>query len=259
MAGVVATVGEGVTQFAPGDRVVAACGRTLAERVAAKAALVLPAPAKLSFEQASGICITYFTTMHALKQRAQLRAGETLLVLGAAGGVGTTAVELGKQMGATVIAAASTAEKLELTRRLGADHTINYATEDLRERLKTITGGNGVDVVYDPVGGALAEPALRSMAWQGRYLVIGFAGGEIPKIPLNLPLLKGCSIVGVYWGSFAQRERDLQRQNVTELWRLFEAGHLSPSVGETHTLEDFAAAFEALSSRRAQGKVVLKP
>jgi NADPH2:quinone reductase len=259
MAGVVATVGEGVTQFAPGDRVVAACGRTLAERVAAKAALVLPAPANLSFEQASGICITYFTTMHALKQRAQLQAGETLLVLGAAGGVGTTAVELGKQMGATVIAAASTAEKLELARRLGADHTINYTTEDLRERLKTITGGRGVDVAYDPVGGALAEPALRSMAWQGRYLVIGFAGGDIPKVPLNLPLLKGCSIVGVYWGSFAQRERDVQRQNMAELWRLFAAGSLSPSVGETHALEDFVAAFDALSSRRAQGKVVLKP
>jgi NADPH2:quinone reductase len=259
MAGVVAAVGEGVTQFAPGDRVVAACGRTLAERVAAKALLVLPAPAGLSFEQASGICITYFTTMHALKQRAQLQAGETLLVLGAAGGVGTTAVELGKQMGATVIAAASSDEKLELTRKLGADHTINYATEDLRERLKTITGGRGVDVVYDPVGGALAEPALRSMAWRGRYLVIGFAGGDIPKIPLNLPLLKGCSIVGVYWGSFAQRERDVQRQNVAELWRLFEAGQLSPAVGETHGLDDFAAAFEALSSRRAQGKIVLKP
>ena len=259
MAGVVAAVGEGVTQFAPGDRVVAACGRTLAERVAAKALLVLPAPAGLSFEQASGICITYFTTMHALKQRAQLQAGETLLVLGAAGGVGTTAVELGKQMGATVIAAASSNEKLELTRKLGADHTINYATEDLRERLKTITGGRGVDVVYDPVGGALAEPALRSMAWRGRYLVIGFAGGDIPKIPLNLPLLKGCSIVGVYWGSFAQRERDVQRQNVAELWRLFETGQLSPAVGETHGLDDFAAAFDALSSRRAQGKIVLKP
>lgn len=259
MAGVVAAVGEGVTQFAPGDRVVAACGRTLAERVAAKALLVLPAPAGLSFEQASGICITYFTTMHALKQRAQLQAGETLLVLGAAGGVGTTAVELGKQMGATVIAAAGSDEKLELTRKLGADHTINYATEDLRERLKTITGGRGVDVVYDPVGGALAEPALRSMAWRGRYLVIGFAGGDIPKIPLNLPLLKGCSIVGVYWGSFAQRERDVQRQNVAELWRLFETGQLSPAVGETHGLDDFAAAFDALSSRRAQGKIVLKP
>jgi NADPH2:quinone reductase len=182
-----------------------------------------------------------------------------LLVLGAAGGVGTTAVELGKQMGAVVIAGASSDPKLEVARRLGADHLVNYTTQDLRERLKEITGGKGVDVVYDPVGGALAEPALRSMAWRGRYLVIGFAGGDIPRIPLNLPLLKGCSIVGVYWGSFAQRERDEQRRNVEELWQMFESGRLSPVVGETHALEDFAAAFDALASRRAQGKVVVVP
>jgi NADPH2:quinone reductase len=238
---------------------VAACGRTLAERVVAKASLVIPAPKRLGFEAAAGICITYFTSMHALKQRAQLNAGETLLVLGAAGGVGTTALELGKQMDATVIAAVGSDAKLELVRRLGADHVVNYATEDLRERLKEITGGKGVDVVYDPVGGVLAEPALRSMAWGGRYLVIGFAGGDIPRIPLNLPLLKGCSIVGVYWGSFAQRERDLQRRNVMELWEMFEAGRLVPVVGETHGLADYAAAFESLATRRAQGKVVLVP
>ena len=259
MSGVVAAVGEGVTHVAPGDRVVAACGRTLAERVVAKAPLVIPAPARLGFESAAGICITYFTSMHALKQRAQLNAGETLLVLGAAGGVGTTAVELGKQIGATVIAAVGSDAKLELVRRLGADHVVNYATEDLRERIKEITAGKGVDVVYDPVGGVLAEPALRSMAWGGRYLVIGFAGGDIPRIPLNLPLLKGCSIVGVYWGSFAQRERDLQRRNVMELWEMFEAGRLVPVVGETHGLADYAAAFESLATRRAQGKVVLVP
>jgi len=259
MSGIVAAVGDGVTHVAPGDRVVAACGRTLAERVAAKAALVVPAPRKLGFESAAGICITYFTSMHALKQRARLQAGETLLVLGAAGGVGTTAVELGKQMGAVVIAAASSGEKLELVRRLGADHVVNYTTQDLRERVKEITGGKGVDVIYDPVGGALAEPALRSMAWGGRYLVIGFAGGDIPRIPLNLPLLKGCSIVGVYWGSFAQRERDEQRRNAAELWAMFESGRLVPVVGETHALDDYAAAFESLASRRAQGKVVLVP
>jgi len=259
MAGVVSEVGEGVTHLAVGDRVVAACGRTLAERVAAKAALVIPAPRKLDFAAAAGICITYFTSMHALKQRAALRAGETLLVLGAAGGVGTTAVELGKQMGAVVIAAASSDAKLELARRLGADHVINYATEDLRERVKAITGGKGVDVVYDPVGGQLAEPALRSMAWGGRYLVIGFAAGDIPRIPLNLPLLKGCSVVGVFWGAFSARERDVQRANATELWQMFEAGRLVPVVGETHALDDYAAAFEALASRRAQGKVVLLP
>ena len=197
--------------------------------------------------------------MHALKQRAQLKAGETLLVLGAAGGVGTTAVELGKQMGAVVIAAASSDAKLELARKLGAEHVVNYTTEDLRERIKAITNGKGVDVVYDPVGGALAEPALRSMAWGGRYLVIGFAGGDIPRIPLNLPLLKGCSIVGVFWGSFAARERDVQRRNVMELWEMFEAGQLVPVVGETHPLADYAQAFESLATRRAQGKVVLVP
>ena len=180
-------------------------------------------------------------------------------MLGAAGGVGTTAVELGKQMGAVVIAAASSDAKLALARRLGADHVVNYSTEDLRERLKAITGGKGVDVVYDPVGGALAEPALRSMAWGGRYLVIGFAGGDIPRIPLNLPLLKGCSIVGVFWGSFAAREREVQRRNVVELWNMFEAGQLVPVVGETHPLDDFAGAFESLAARRAQGKVVLVP
>lgn len=258
LAGIVTAVGEGVTRFKPGDAVVAACGRTLAERVAAKASIVLPAPRGLGFEAASGICITYFTTMHALKQRAGLAAGETLLVLGAAGGVGTTAVELGKLMGATVIAAASSDEKLELVRSLGADHVVNYSTQDLRERIKEITGGKGVDVVYDPVGGELAEPALRSMAWRGRYLVIGFAGGEIPRIPLNLPLLKGCSVVGVYWGAFAGREPEVQRQNVTELWQMFESGRLVPVVGETHDLDDYAAAFDSLATRRARGKVVVR-
>jgi NADPH2:quinone reductase len=258
LAGIVTAVGEGVTRLKTGDRVVGACGRTLAERVAAKASVVLPAPRNLGFEAASGICITYFTTMHALKQRAQLAPGETLLVLGAAGGVGTTAVELGKAMGATVIAAAGSDEKLELVRTLGADHVINYSTQDLRERIKEITGGKGVDVAYDPVGGELAEPALRSMAWKGRYLVIGFAGGEIPRIPLNLPLLKGCSVVGVYWGSFAGREPEVQRQNVAELWQMFEAGRLVPVVGETHDLDDYAAAFDALATRRARGKVVVR-
>jgi NADPH2:quinone reductase len=259
MAGVVTAVGEGVTKLAVGDRVVAACGQTLAERVVAKAAMVLPAPRGMSFEAASGISITYFTTMHALRQRAALRPGETLLVLGAAGGVGTTAVELGKQMGATVIAAASSEAKLELASKLGADHLVNYATQDLRERLKEITKGRGVDVVYDPVGGALAEPALRSMAWNGRYLVVGFAGGDIPRIPLNLPLLKGCSVVGVFWGSFAVREAALQKENAAELWRMFEDGRLKPVVGETHPLGDYAAAFNSLAERRAQGKVVVVP
>ena len=259
MSGVVSAVGEGVKHLRVGDRVVAACGRTLAERVAARASLVVPAPPGLAFEAAAGVCVTYFTTLHALKQRASLAPGETLLVLGAAGGVGTTAVELGREMGATVIAAASTAEKLELARSLGATHLVNYSTEDLRQRLKEITGGKGVDVVYDPVGGDLAEPALRSMAWGGRYLVIGFAAGQIPSVPLNLPLLKGCSIVGVFWGNFVQRQPDVQKRNVAELWEMFQAGRLKPVVGETHRLEDYAAAFESLQARRAIGKVVVTP
>jgi NADPH:quinone reductase len=244
LSGIVAEVGPGVAGFKPGDRVVSSCGRCLAERVVVDAA--------------SGICITYFTSIHALKQRANLQPGETLLVLGAAGGVGTTAVELGKAMGARVIAAASSDEKLALTREIGADETINYATDDLRERIKQLTGGKGVDVVYDPVGSSLAEPALRSMAWRGRYLVIGFAGGEIPRIPLNLALLKGCSIVGVFWGSFSVREPAVQAQNVVELWEHFERGRLKPVVGEVHDLKDYREAFEALSTRRALGKVVLR-
>jgi NADPH2:quinone reductase len=257
LSGTVAAVGEGVKHLKVGDAVVSACGRTMAERVAAPAMLVIPAPRNLPLESAAGICITYFTTMHALKQRAALQPGETLLVLGAAGGVGTTAVELGRQMGATVIAAASSKEKLELAKSLGAEHLIDYSTEDLKDRVKEITRGKGVDVVYDPVGGALAEAALRSMAWKGRYLVIGFAAGDIPRIPLNLPLLKGCSVVGVFWGSFVGREPQVQMQNVAELWALFESGQLKPVVGETHRMEGFAAAFDSLRSRRALGKVVV--
>jgi NADPH2:quinone reductase len=257
LSGTVAAVGEGVKHLKVGDAVVSACGRTMAERVAAPAMLVIPAPRNLPLESAAGICITYFTTMHALKQRAALQPGETLLVLGAAGGVGTTAVELGRQMGATVIAAASSKEKLELAKSLGAEHLIDYSTEDLKDRVKEITRGKGVDVVYDPVGGALAEAALRSMAWKGRYLVIGFAAGDIPRIPLNLPLLKGCSVVGVFWGSFVGREPQVQMQNVAELWALFESGQLKPVVGETHRMEGLAAAFDSLRSRRALGKVVV--
>ncbi|HEX9772879.1 MAG TPA: NADPH:quinone oxidoreductase family protein [Steroidobacteraceae bacterium] len=257
LSGVIAAVGEGVGGFQPGDRVVAACGGALATRVAVKASQLLTAPRALDDRAAAGICITYFTSMHALMQRARLQAGETLLVLGAAGGVGTTAVQLGKLLGATVIAAAGSARKLEHARSLGADHLVDYSTQDLRERIKQLTGGRGVDVVYDPVGGTLAEPVLRSMAWGGRYLVIGFAGGPIPSIPLNLPLLKGCSIVGVYWGSFAVREPEVQGRNVAALWEHFETGRLAPVIGEVHPLQDFRAAFEALEQRRAMGKVVV--
>ncbi|MGI9246588.1 MAG: NADPH:quinone oxidoreductase family protein, partial [Steroidobacteraceae bacterium] len=191
LAGVVAAVGEGVSRCKPGDRVVAYASQAAAEKVAVRQEFVMLMPRTLDFEAASGLCLTYFTSYHALKQRARLAAGETLLVLGAAGGVGTTAVELGKAMGARVIAAASTDAKLDVALRLGADEVINYTSEDLRERIKQVTGGAGVDVVYDPVGGAYTEPALRSIAWKGRYLVVGFAAGEIPKLAINLLLLKG--------------------------------------------------------------------
>jgi len=259
LAGVIAAVGEGVTRHKAGDRVVAyAGGGAAAERAVVRQERLLPMPGTLDFEQASGVCLTYFTSYHALRQRAQLAAGETMLVLGAASGVGTTAIELGKLMGARVIAAASSDAKLEVARRIGADQLVNYATQDLRERVKEITGGKGVDVVYDAVGGPHAEAGVRSLAWKGRYLVVGFAAGDIPKIPMNLLLLKGAALVGVFFGSFAQREPQLQLQNVRELWQLFEAGKLRPVVGEVHPLDDYAQAFASMEQRRAVGKVVLR-
>ena len=257
-SGVVAEVGEGVARLSPGERVVGYSGQAVAEKVVVRQESVMPMPGTLDFAEASGISLTYFTSYHALKQRAQLQPGETLLVLGAGGGVGTTAVELGKIMGARVIAAASTPEKLDVARSLGADHVINYTTEDLRERLKEITGGGGVDVVYDPVGGALAEPAVRSLAWKGRFLVVGFAAGEIPKLAINLLLLRGASLVGVFWGAFAKREPQVQLQNARELWELFEAGKLKPVVGQVYPLEDGASALAALEGRQAKGKVVIR-
>jgi NADPH2:quinone reductase len=257
LAGIVAAVGEGVERLKPGDRVVAYASQAVAEKAAVRQEFTIPMPRTLDFVAASGICLTYFTSYHALKQRAQLQPGETLLVLGAGGGVGTTAVELGKVMGAKVIAAASSAEKLEVARSLGADHLINYAADDLRERIKDITGGKGVDVVYDPVGGPYTEPAVRSLAWKGRFLVVGFAAGEIPKIAVNLLLLKGAALVGVFFGAFARHEPKVQLQNVRELWALFEAGTLKPVVGQVYPLAQAVLAFEALEGRRATGKVVI--
>lgn len=206
-AGVVAAVGAKVSRFKVGDKVLSAGGSgAFCQRIAVHELGAFPMPEGLSFEQAAGVSITYFTSYYALKQRANLQPGETLLVLGAAGGVGTSAIELGKHMGARVIAAASTDEKLELCKKLGADEVINYSTTSLKDAIKELTGGKGVDVVYDPVGGDYAEPAIRGMAWNGRYLVIGFASGPIPKIALNLTLLKGCSLVGVFWGRFTMEE-----------------------------------------------------
>lgn len=257
-AGVIAAVGPGVD--APIGMPVVAMGTegAFAEKWLVPARMTLPKPEPMSFEQAAGFTMTYGTSYYALKQRAQLSKDETLLVLGAAGGVGSAAVELGKAMGATVIAAASTDEKLAFATSLGADHTINYATSDLRDVVKELTAGAGVDVVYDPVGGDLAEPAFRSIAWNGRYLVVGFAAGDIPAIPLNLPLLKGASIVGVFWGSWVMNHPAEAAPNVQELYEMAAAGTISPRISSVYDLADYRAAFADLTSRTAQGKVLLR-
>ena len=257
-SGVVAAVGKNVTRLKPGDKVISMGAHgAFCSRIAANQNSVFPMPEGLSFEQAAGISITYFTSYYALKQRANIQPGETLLVLGAAGGVGTTAVELGKLFGAKVIAAASSDEKLALCKQLGADEVINYSEVSLKDALKELTGGKGVDVVYDPVGGDFSEPALRSMAWNGRYLVIGFASGPIPSIPLNLTLLKGCAIVGVFWGRFMAEEPAVNLQNIHELWTLFAEGKLKPVVTDLFKLEEYEAAYACMMERRARGKVIL--
>jgi NADPH:quinone reductase len=257
-SGVVSAVGPKVTRFKVGDTAVSMSGAgAFCEQIAVNEYGAFPMPEGLSFEQAAGVSITYFTSYYALKQRANIQPGETLLVMGAAGGVGTTAIELGKLMGAKVIAAASTAEKLELCKSLGADEVINYSEESLKDRIKELTGGKGVDVVYDPVGGDYAEPAIRGMAWNGRYLVIGFASGPIPKISLNLALLKGCSIVGVFWGRFSGEEPEANVQNIEELWELFASGKIKPVVTDSFSIDQYEEAFNCLIERRARGKVIL--
>ena len=259
-AGVVASVGEGVSHVKPGDRVMSLTGwGAFAEQVAVPAYNVMPMPAGMDFTQAAAFSMTYGTSMHALKQRANLQPGETLLVLGASGGVGLAAVEIGKAMGATVIAAASSAEKLEVARNAGADVLINYSSESLKDRLKEITQGKGVDVIYDPVGGSFFEEAFRSMAWNGRFLVVGFAaGGGIPALPANLPLLKGASLVGVFWGSFAQRQPQDNLANFQQLVQWFSEGKLKPLVSQTFALEQAADAINHLGQRKAVGKVVIR-
>lgn len=257
-AGIVDAVGEGVDDLKPGDRVVAMTGNgCFAEYLVANRAQVVPIPGDMPSDVAAGFTMTYGTSHHALKQRARLQPGETMLVLGAAGGVGLTAVELGKLMGAKVIAAASSDEKLALTRDYGGDETINYATEDLKARVKELTGGRGVDVVYDPVGDRFAEPAFRSIGWNGRYLVVGFAGGAIPSLPLNLALIKGASLVGVFWGAFTQAEPALHSENMAELLAWYNAGKLKPHVSRRFTLDDGPAAIRWMMDRKATGKVVL--
>ncbi|GMQ93016.1 MAG: NADPH:quinone oxidoreductase family protein [Acidimicrobiia bacterium] len=258
-AGVIAALGEGVTAFFVGQRVTSfGVAGAFAEQRVADVAMVIPIPDEIAFATAAAMTMSYGTAYHALVQRGQLRSDETLLVLGAAGGVGSTAVEIGKVLGATVIAAASSDEKLAFCDSIGADHTINYTTEDLRSRVKELTDGHGVDVIYDPVGGDLAEPAFRSIAWGGRYLVIGFAAGEVPAIPLNLPLLKVASIVGVFLGSFTQEQPQVAAANIEEISRMIVAGDLNPPITETFPLERVIDAFELMASRRAMGKVVLQ-
>ncbi|MCW5664069.1 MAG: NADPH:quinone oxidoreductase family protein [Piscinibacter sp.] len=257
-AGVVEAVGAGVSHLKPGDAVAAFSGTGgFATQACVSAAATLPLPAGVAFDDAAAFVLTYGTTHHALLDRGALRAGETLLVLGAAGGVGTAAVQIGKAVGATVIAAASSDEKCALCRSIGADATIDYSRENLRERLKELTGGRGPDVVYDPVGGDLAEPVFRSIAWRGRYLVIGFAQGAIPSLPLNLPLLKGASLVGVFWGDYARREPQANARALGELLRWYREGKVKPVIGQRLPMTELPQAYTLMGSRRVLGKLVL--
>jgi NADPH2:quinone reductase len=260
IAGVVDAVGDGVQNLTPGARVVAFVGiGGFAEYVCAPATLVAPLPDGISDEVAAGFTLTYATSHHALFDRARLQAGEILLVLGAAGGVGLAAVELGKLAGARVLAAASTDEKLATCREHGADGLINYSTQDLRESVKTLTGGKGADVIYDPVGGAYTEPALRAIAWRGRLLVIGFANGEIPRIAANVLLIKGAAAVGVFWGDFAKREPKANAAMISELFGWLAQGRLKPHISHRYALADTPHALEALLQRRAVGKLIIRP
>lgn len=258
-AGVISAVGENVSHLNVGDRVMALTGwGSCAEQIAVPAYNILPMPDAMDFTTAAAFSMTYGTAMHALKQRGALQAGETLLVLGASGGVGLAAIEIGKAMGARVIAAASSAEKLEVARQAGADELINYQDEDVRERLKTLTKGQGVDVIIDPVGGDLFETVFRSIAWNGRMLVIGFASGTIPSLLANLPLLKGAAVIGVFWGSFAQRQPQDNVANFQQLFAWYAEGKLKPLVSQTFALEDTAQAINTLAARKAVGKLVIK-
>jgi NADPH2:quinone reductase len=260
VAGVVSAVGSGVTSVAKGDRVAATMiNGGYAEKVVVPELATVKLPDAISFEIGAATLLAYATTIHALVDRAHIKAGESLLVLGAAGGVGTAGVEIGKALGARVVAAASTDEKIAFCKERGADDGIVYSREDLKERAKALSGGQGFDVIYDAVGGPYAEPALRSIAWEGRYLVVGFAAGEIPKIPLNLTLLKGCQIVGVFWGSFAMREPAKNRANAEQLFRWIIEGKLRPHVDATLPFARAGEALERMARREVKGKLVLVP
>jgi NADPH2:quinone reductase len=259
-AGVVESVGAGVTQFAPGDRVLGYTSYGAAREFAAvPVTSLVPLAPDLDFDRAAGLNITYGTTYHALKDRAALGPGETLAVLGASGGVGLAAVELGKLMGARVVACASSDDKLAFARAHGADELVNYASENLTDALKRIGGEHGIDVIYDPVGGPYSEAALRAIAWEGRFLVIGFAAGEIPKLPLNLTLLKGCDILGVNWGAFVRRHGEAHRAGLDQLIRWGAEQKLSCHIHATYPLAEIAQALKAITERKAMGKVILRP
>jgi NADPH2:quinone reductase len=259
-AGVVSAVGDGVTTLKVGDRVAATMlYGAFAEQVVVPELAAVKLPDAVSFEVGAATLLTYLTTMHALADRAALQKGESMLVLGAAGGVGIAAVELGALMGARVIAAASSADKLAFCREHGASDVIDYSSEDLKDRIKALTKGNGVDVVYDPVGGSLAEAALRGTAWQGRYLVIGFASGEIPKLPLNLVLLKGCQVVGVFWGAFAMREPARNRAHAENVFAWVAERKLNPAIDAALPFTEAAEALARIERRQVKGKLVLVP
>jgi NADPH2:quinone reductase len=259
-AGVVRAVGEGVGKLAVGDRVIGFTQTgAFAQQAIAPAAVLMPMPPGMDFDTAAAITLTYGTSHHAVVDRGQLKAGETMLVLGAAGGVGLAAIEIGKALGARVIAAASNAEKLEVCRQHGADVLIDYTKEDLREALKAATGGKGPDVIYDPVGGPYSEPALRSIAYRGRHLVIGFAAGDIPKLPWNLMLLKSASVVGVFWGDFARREPQKNLAAMREMLGWMAEGKLKPLVSKRYPLAETAQALNDMAERKVTGKVVIVP
>jgi NADPH2:quinone reductase len=257
--GTVESLGSGVTEFAVGDRVIGySTWGAAREKLAIATKRLVKCPAGLDAERAAGLTITYGTSYYALKDRGALKRGETLAVLGASGGVGLAAVELGKLMGARVIACASSDDKLAFAQAHGANHGVNYATGNLRDALKALGGEHGIDVVCDPVGDKYAEPALRSLAWLGRYLVVGFAAGEIPKLPLNLALLKSCDVRGVFWGSWTEREPAAHRANMTDLLRWLADGKISAHVHAAYPLADAARGFADIAERRAMGKVVLR-
>jgi NADPH2:quinone reductase len=259
-AGTVESLAPDITSLKLGDHVLGMTGYGAArERIAVSASKLVKLPDGLEFDRAAGLSVTYGTTLHALKDRARLKSGETLAVLGASGGVGLAAVELGKLMGARVIACASSTEKIEFARQHGADDGIDYGKDDLKDALRRVTEGRGADVIYDPVGGDYAEAAIRSIAWLGRYLVVGFAAGEIPKLPLNIVLLKGCDVLGVFWGSWTERDPAGHRANTEQLLTWAAQGKLSSHVHATYPLAEAPAALKAIAARKVMGKVILRP